>query len=76
MGRVGQQFHTAAPGLGFDGVVMGMEQTLKSGKVLLLQGQSDNPNNHNSSVGAACAAANSMRTGSSYFNPNKSVAPP
>ena len=76
MGWVSQQFYAAASGLGCNGVVMGVEQTLKSGKVLLLQGQPDNPNNHNSSVGAACAAANSMRTGSSYFNPNKSVAPP
>lgn len=76
MGRIGQQLHPAAPGLGCNGIVVGMEQALKSGKVLLCKGQSDNPNDHNSSVGAACAAANSMRTGSSYFKPNKSVAPP
>ena len=76
MGRVGQQLHPTATGLGFNGIVMGMKQAFKSGKVLLCHGQPDNPNNHNSSVGAACAAANSMRTGSSYFNPNKSVAPP
>ena len=55
---------------------MRSKQCLKRIHVLFAQRQTDNPDNHNSSVGDADGASNSIRTGSPNFNPNNSAAPP
>lgn len=55
---------------------MGAKHIFKRADVFRAQGQSNHPDNHNSSVGEDDGASNSMRTGSPNFNPSNSVAPP